>query len=87
MPLRIVRLTEQIIDAHIIQSRELDQYRCGNVVFARLVFGIPRLRHPDFLGQLLLTQIVIFSEVSQPAIHVNSPQQEAYSNLKQSIDK
>ena len=52
---------EKVIYRSFIKIRKFNQYRCGNIVFSGFVFGIPGLRHPQHLRDLLLGQILILS--------------------------
>ena len=54
IPSRVIRFSQQIIDAGVVKACQADEDGGGNVVLARFVFGIARLRHSKHFGNLRL---------------------------------
>ena len=65
----VIGFAEEIIDAFVVESRKLDQNSGGNVIFARFVFGISGLRHPQHLSHLRLIQVSVLAQTPQACVH------------------
>ena len=59
-----IGFTEEIVDAGVVEARELDEDCGGNVIFAGFILGVTGLRHAEDGCYLLLCQIAVLSEVA-----------------------
>ena len=88
---RVIRFPQKVIDAGVIEARQANEDGGGNVVLARFVFGIARLRHAQHVGYLGLVEVFIFAQVTDAVVfHIasktNGVARPLYFNLFQGID-
>ena len=88
----VIGFSQQIIDAGVVKARQADEDGGGNVVLARFVFGIARLRHAQHVGYLGLIEVFIFAQIADALVfHVSLQNRDGvarplYFNLFQGID-
>ena len=61
--------SHEIIHARVVKPREPNEHIAWDIPFSCLVIGIADLRAAQIVGQTLLRQIAVFSQVSNAPIH------------------
>lgn len=65
----LVSLAQQIINAGMVELRQLDQYIGWNIPLACFVVRIADLAALEKGGQVFLQQVMIFSQLPNPSVH------------------
>ena len=72
IPVRLVGKLKQIIRTHIIKARKENQNRGRNIALTEFVIAVYLLGAVEHIGDLLLRQVVILSQFSNPLEHSRS---------------
>ena len=65
----LLREPHKIIHARVVKPRQPNEHIAWDIPFSCLVIGIADLRAAQIVGQTLLRQIAVFSQVSNAPIH------------------
>lgn len=64
-----LRLPQDIVDAHVVKIRQLDEDVGGELLLTGLHIAVFPLRYAYCVGHLLLRQIVILPQIADPIFH------------------
>ena len=68
-PFERLRLPQDIVDAHVVKIRQLDEDVGGELLLTGLHIAVFPLRYAYCVGHLLLRQIVILPQIVDPIFH------------------
>ena len=86
----LIRLTQKVVYACVIESGKFYKHCCRKVVLSCLILGIPRLRHSENFCNLRLIKVMVFAKIPYSLIHDFTSAavllKKLYSTLFQSVD-
>ena len=65
----LIRLTQKVVYACVIESGKFYKHCCRKVVLSCLILGIPRLRHSENFCNLRLIKVMVFAKIPYSLIH------------------